>query len=212
MFLWGIPCASTRNAQRKISACIIRPDCCCQKVVIMAQPSTLLPGRTVSASISARKGSCRKHGDLRNFIITFRKETRQRPAGVWGVTSAVAVGRITVTIMARTCSRQSSRKKSWRSSPSSVARKESVSTTTSRTGTSGFKIQLFSFSRRIRRDRRNFSNKNRKNPFCVVEAVAFCANDITFSLWSSSQTKAYIIVTVPLGHQPPKKKNPALSG
>ena len=50
-------------------------------------------------------------------------------------------------------------------------------------------------------------NKNRKNPFCVIKAIAFCANDMSFFLWASSRTKAYLIITVPPGLQPHKKKN-----
>ena len=42
------------------------------------------------------------------------------------------------------------------------------------------------------------------------EAVAFCANNIGFCLWASSQTKAYIIITSPVGTLATQKEPPRL--
>ena len=109
MFLRDIHCASTMNARRRRVACTIRPSCCCQKAVLPALPSTQRPGRTASASVSVRKGSCRKHGALHIFMTMCHSETRLRLDDVSGITSAEAAAPTTDFITAKTCSRQNSR-------------------------------------------------------------------------------------------------------
>jgi len=138
IFPGDIRCASTMNAQKKSVACIIRPDCwCLRTIVLMDQPSIRLLGRAGRANYSVRRSWWRKHGASRTSMITFLGGKEPRPVIVSVHTSVAAVDLITAIIMVRTNSRQSSRKRSWRSSPHSAAQRASLSTTTWRIGTSG---------------------------------------------------------------------------
>ena len=140
MFQWVIHCASTRDVRRARVACTIKPDWRYQKVIITAQPFILRRGRKVIASISGRRGLCRKHGASHTSMTMFHSGTLPRPVSVYAHPLVVATGRTTESIMVKTSSPQKSRTRFWESWPSLAAPTASVSTTTSRIGTSGIDI------------------------------------------------------------------------
>ncbi len=109
---------------------MFRPGWRSPKVITTGQPFILRRGRKVIASISGKRGLCRKLGASPTSMTMFHSRTLPRPARVYVHTLVVATGRTIGSIMVKTWFSQKNKTRFWRSWPSSAVLMASVSTTT----------------------------------------------------------------------------------